>query len=249
MLLPKPLSHPPPHSANTPSLPVVVRWKSLYFLKGFRATGPLVQTVTKTFTEIRWFLLLLAIIIFGFGSCFITLFREDAQRLALTQPNGSTSFDWGTTASVFLSLLSILLGNFQASDFTQSQVSTMAILFLVAYVVLGRDGGLPSLTHHACTPALPQSLPDRRPPPRAAAVACCCGCSVVLSGGGDAEPSDRDREQGVRAAAGLAQARVPTGQGRAHLRGRAGTYQTASLPVCLPDHIPVRQEPPTHTWL
>ena len=38
------------------------RWKSLYFLKGFRATGTLVQMVTGTIVEVRWFVLMLLII-------------------------------------------------------------------------------------------------------------------------------------------------------------------------------------------
>ena len=64
---------PPPHTHKTHTCAMQYnttsphhrhtnRWKSFYFLKGFRATGTLVQMVTQTIVEVRWFLLMLIII-------------------------------------------------------------------------------------------------------------------------------------------------------------------------------------------
>lgn len=71
------------------------RWKSLYFLKGFKATGTLVQMVTQTVVEVRWFLLMLVIIsafafirlligwsprwLFPFSSCVCRQFGDRAR--------------------------------------------------------------------------------------------------------------------------------------------------------------------------
>jgi hypothetical protein len=67
-------------------------------------------------------------------SCFYTLFRVDAYEKS-RDPH--SNYVWSSTPGVFLSLLSILLGNFDPNEFIHSHVSTMAIIFLVAYIVLG----------------------------------------------------------------------------------------------------------------
>jgi len=135
---------------------LILWWKCLYYLKGFRATGTLVQMVTQTVVEVRWFVLLLLIIGFGFGSGFYILFRHKAAAWAavilkdqtLKDAAGGTAsgldgakplYRWSTPATVYLSMISILLGNFEVGDFVDpgdDADTVMAMLFLVAYILL-----------------------------------------------------------------------------------------------------------------
>lgn len=128
---------------------LILWWKCLYYLKGFRATGPLVQMVTQTVVEVRWFILLLLIIGFGFGSGFYILFRHKSAAWAdvtlkeqATKSAGDSTknlYGWSSPVTVYLSMLAILLGEFNSSDFIDPDNNAdtiIAISFLVAYVVL-----------------------------------------------------------------------------------------------------------------
>lgn len=120
------------------SIAILLWWRLLYFFKAYRPTGTLVQAITTTMVEVRWFLLLLAIIFCGFGSTFYILFRIPAQKyLAKKQPD-DPPFDYGTPITVFLTMLSAFLGNIEIGDYVGNTESAVSIFFLLLFVVLGK---------------------------------------------------------------------------------------------------------------
>ena len=77
-------------------------------MKGFKPTGALVQMVQAVGKEVLWFIVMVVVIMFGFGNAFYILLRFDAYDAI--QSGTSDSFSWSSPLSIYLTLLSALMG-------------------------------------------------------------------------------------------------------------------------------------------
>ena len=88
--------------------------------------GALVQMVTMTVSDMRWFVLLLFVVMCGFGTSFMVLFsgaREDR------------SADFSDVDTSLLTLFLFMLGSFNIEAFDLAAAPTAAVLLFVFYEV------------------------------------------------------------------------------------------------------------------
>lgn len=88
--------------------------------------GALVQMVTMTVSDMRWFVLLLFVVMFGFGTSFLVLFSGVQER----------SPEFADVDNALLSMFLFMLGSFNMEAFDLASVPSAAILLFVFYEVL-----------------------------------------------------------------------------------------------------------------
>ena len=90
--------------------------------------GALVQMVTMTVSDMRWFVLLLFVVMFGFGTSFLVLFSGMQQQ----------SPDFADVDDALLSMFLFMLGSFNMETFDSAAVPSAAVLLFVFYEVCAR---------------------------------------------------------------------------------------------------------------
>ena len=129
--------------------------------------GPLIKTIVEIIHDIRGFVCLLVVLIYGFSIA-----------LALTMPGNKAFMGTAMSSAPILTLLEAILGGFDMDDYTNSLATSLFLLFLFLVVVVmlkcvpGRSPPAPCAqaqrTQYAGARAHARTHGDPRPaPPRA----------------------------------------------------------------------------------
>eukprot|EP01038_Epipyxis_sp_PR26KG_P005462 gene5462-7563_t len=105
---------------------ILVWFKILYFMRPFESSGPLVSIILQISNDIKFIVLVLAIVLAGFAQAF----------WLLTAPNSNPEALFGTITQSFLNCFLYMLGQNISVDFTDYTVSPQfSTLLLVVFVV------------------------------------------------------------------------------------------------------------------
>ena len=108
----------------TLALLLLLKWFGiLYFLQAFSSTGPLVRMILQIISDMRYFLVILAIVVLGSSSAFYSLLGN---RNNVFHEPGST---------LFYMFNMLIMGSYDTGDFVGEYKSLVELLFVILIVL------------------------------------------------------------------------------------------------------------------
>jgi len=116
------------------SVAIVLLWmKFFYFLRIFDSTAPLIRMIVEITADIRPFLLVLVVAIFGFANGFFLLALNRSSEV----PEGEESYRFLTTYIEALRYVYLLgLGEFGVDEFAGKDETVLWIFFIIASIFI-----------------------------------------------------------------------------------------------------------------
>lgn len=103
---------------------VLIWFKTLYFLRAFARTGPLIAMIFQIASDIIPFLVVLATVLFGFAEAFWVLCNVD------------NSLAFSTVPGTLINSFAFMLGGFDPSAFTSARLSGFAAMLSVVFMLI-----------------------------------------------------------------------------------------------------------------
>jgi len=105
--------------------------KLIYYTRGHPATGPFFKMIMKILKDIRFFVVIMTIIVVAFSSAFVVLF--EVNETEVSEETKSSFSDFGTAV---LTMFRMMLGDFDVSIFQDSTNPVMLQVLFYVYILV-----------------------------------------------------------------------------------------------------------------
>lgn len=116
------------HNSFTSVTCCLMCWKLLYFFLPFRMSGPLVIMIFEIIKNIMYFLLIVIMLLIGFGTAFFTLFKDDS--------DNDVHEAFCNYPVTLISTFAMMLGEFDQNWFINSESRNLAIVLFTIYMLI-----------------------------------------------------------------------------------------------------------------
>eukprot|EP01025_Chloroclados_australasicus_P049354 TRINITY_DN5615_c1_g1_i2.p1 TRINITY_DN5615_c1_g1~~TRINITY_DN5615_c1_g1_i2.p1 ORF type:complete len:912 (+),score=63.60 TRINITY_DN5615_c1_g1_i2:1016-3751(+) len=118
------------------SMEAIFLWpKILSYLRAFRQTGPTIQMIIEVFKDTAFFLVLLLIIVIGFGIAFFSLFGTE-QFLQSNSGFDNGDIDFDSILPTFLAVIAFMAGDFEQGTYTTGSIWWWSMIMFIAFFLL-----------------------------------------------------------------------------------------------------------------
>lgn len=105
----------------------LIWWKLLYYFLPYKSTGPLIILIFEILKDIRFFVVVVIMILIGFGTMFFVLFSDEEE---------SENAELDTYIKSIVTTFGMMLGQFESGYFVNTNVPAVSTVVLMLYLFI-----------------------------------------------------------------------------------------------------------------